>query len=1018
MHRWGVGVIVAMVWITAAAGSAHAQYFGQNKVRNKALNFEVLRTQHFDIYFYPAERDAAAQVGRLAERWYTRDTGLLNHVLTTRQPIILYASHTDFEQSPVVPGMIQEGTGGVTLSLGRKVVLPLTGTLAETDHVLGHELIHAYQYDMTTTRGSPEPGAARLPLWFVEGMAEYLSLGPEDAHTAMWLRDAIARDRMPTIKDLNNPNKYSPYRFGQAFWAFVGGRYGDDKIGPLLLAAARHDDLNTAFEDILHVSEKQLSEEWKLAALASNRPVLDATRPVPAADVLVAGRKNEGGLNVSPAISPDGQWMMFFSERGLFSIELYLANARTGQIVRKITSTAISAHFNNLEFINSAGGWAADSRRFAFGHVEASKASISIYDVSQQRVVRHYPIPGVGEIFSPTWSPDGREIAFTAIADGFTDLYLLNLNSGAVRPLTHDSFAELEPAWSPDGSRIAFVTDRFTTNLADLSHGQYRLGLLDIKSGALTPIPAGGGNQTNPQWSPDGSSLFFLSDTSGITNIYRLDLTGGARPVQMTNLQTGVSGITALSPAFSVAQRAGAIVYSSFRDNSYSLVRLPAASPPAAAATALAALHPALLPPRTADTGAVASYLRNWTQGLALAAGFTTHPYHPGLQLEYVAPPSIAVGVSSFGTQLGGGTALVFGDILAYHNLTVAVQSLSYTGGQGFVRNLGGQAVYLNERHRWSWGVGGGQTPYVTGSYAVAAGVVNGVPVAQEQTVTQWELDRQVVGLLAYPFSRAQRLEFTAGYENIGYALQSEVDTTDLTTGTVVGIQRSDLPSPPGLNFGLGTAALVYDTSLFGGVGPVLGQSYRLQAGVNAGSIDFGTALVDYRKYLSLARPVSLAGRFLHFGRYGSGADDQRLQPLYLGYPTIVRGYDFNSIQPAECGPQFQATGACPLLNRLLGSKIVAVNLEMRFELLGPLGILRTPYVPPVEVAPFFDAGVAWTSADKPNFLGGAQHPVSSEGIVLRGNLLGFAVVSVDFALPNNRPLRSHVWEFSFQPGF
>lgn len=113
-------------------------------------------------------------MGRLAEPWYTRETGLLNHVLTTRQPIILYASHTDFEQSPVVPGLIQEGTRGVTLSLGRKVVLPLTGTLADTDHVLGHELIHAYQFDMTTTRGSPEPGAARLPLWFVEGIGRVL----------------------------------------------------------------------------------------------------------------------------------------------------------------------------------------------------------------------------------------------------------------------------------------------------------------------------------------------------------------------------------------------------------------------------------------------------------------------------------------------------------------------------------------------------------------------------------------------------------------------------------------------------------------------------------------------------------------------------------------------------------------------------------------------------------------------------------------------------------------------------
>lgn len=996
-----------------------AQYFGQNKVRHKELQFEVLKTEHFDIYFYPAERTAAVEAGRLAERWYVRLGGLLNHVLTTRQPIILYASHTDFEQSPVVPGMIGEGTGGVTLSIGRKVVLPLAGTLAETDHVLGHELVHAYQYDMTTTPASSTPGAAHMPLWFIEGMAEYLSLGPQDANTAMWMRDAVARDHFPAIKDLDNSSKYFPYRYGEAFWAFVGGRYGDDKIGPLLLAADQTGNLNGAFEKVLHVSEKQLSAEWKQATIGANQPVLDATQAVNPSSVLVEAQKNLNSLNVSPAVSPDGKWVMFFSERGLFSIELYLADARTGKVVRKITSTAISSHFNNLEFINSVGAWSADSQQFAFGHVEGAKASISIYDLAKQQVVRQYPIPNVGEIFSPTWAPDGHQIAFSAIYGGLANLYVLNLDTGAVRRLTNDSYAELAPAWSPDGSRIALVTDRFTSNLTDLSHGQYKLGLYDLKTGTITQVAgAGGGSQTNPQWSPDGQQLYYISNATGIPDIYRVNLAGGS-PQQITNLQTGVSGITALSPAFSVAGKTGAIIYSTFRDNTYSLVRLPP-SPPAVNGAAVAALHPAVLAPRTNDNGLVANYLQNWNHGLVEAASFTNHPYHPTLHLEYVAPPSIAVGVSSYGTQVGGGTAFVFGDLLAYHSLTIALQSLAFSSeqGGGFLRNLSGNAIYMNDRHRWSWGFGGGQTPVVTGGYNVATGVINGVAVAQEQTVTQWELDRQAVGLFAYPFSRAQRVEFTAGYENIGFAAESAVDTFDLATGQLLASQKTKLPAPPGLNFGIATGALVYDTSVFGGVSPILGQSYRFQAGMNAGTIDFATALVDYRKYISLARPVSVAGRFLHYGRYGSGADNSLMQPLFLGYPTIVRGYDFNSIQPAECGPNFQTTGACPLLNRLVGSKIASVSAELRFELLGPLGVWRTPMVPPVEIAPFFDAGTAWSSADKPNFLGGSVKPVSSEGIVMRANLLGYAVLSVDYALPNNRPLRKHVWEFTLQPGF
>ena len=195
---WSVGICMVAVAMLTTATVAEAQYFGRNKVQYKDFKFEVLKTEHFDIYFSGEERDAAADVGRLAERWYSRLSTLLDHTLSNRQPIVLYSSHADFEQTNVVGGEIGEGTGGVTEGLKRRVVLPLTGALKETDHVLGHELVHAFQYDIArgNTSDQQQPGSSmeRLPLWFVEGMAEYLSLGPVDANTAMWVRDAVRHD--------------------------------------------------------------------------------------------------------------------------------------------------------------------------------------------------------------------------------------------------------------------------------------------------------------------------------------------------------------------------------------------------------------------------------------------------------------------------------------------------------------------------------------------------------------------------------------------------------------------------------------------------------------------------------------------------------------------------------------------------------------------------------------------------------------------------------------------------------
>ena len=194
-RRTPVAVLAVFLSFLSVALPAEAQHFGRNKVHYKEFQFEVLKTNHFDVYFYEEERANAERVGRMAERWYARLSSIFEHQIQTRQPLVLYASHPDFEQTNVVGGMIGEGTGGVTEGLKRRVVLPLAGTLAETDHVLGHELVHAFQYDISAQRapgGGSAGGIEALPLWFVEGLAEYLSIGPVDPHTAMWLRDADA----------------------------------------------------------------------------------------------------------------------------------------------------------------------------------------------------------------------------------------------------------------------------------------------------------------------------------------------------------------------------------------------------------------------------------------------------------------------------------------------------------------------------------------------------------------------------------------------------------------------------------------------------------------------------------------------------------------------------------------------------------------------------------------------------------------------------------------------------------
>jgi hypothetical protein len=405
----------------ALAPSAAGQYFGQNQVQYRDFDFVVLNTAHFDIYYYPEQKRHAEVVARLAERWYLRHSKLFRHRLKGRQPLMLYASPADFRQTNIVSGL-GEGTGGVTESLKRRIVMPSAGALPETDHVLGHELVHAFQYDISSGGGPQNNNFHRLPLWFVEGLAEYLSLGPTDSQTAMWLRDAVASGKLPTLGQLGNP-RFFPYRFGHAFWAYVGGRWGDAAVMELYREGSRSGDAKQAIKKILGEDEKAFSKGWNDAVRATYADFLESNHaPADYGPLLVSKKRGGGRLNLGPALSPDGRRVVFMSERDLFSIDLFLADTETGKVIRKLASTATDPHFDSLLFIESAGGWSADGRRFVQSALRKGRGAFFVVDPASGRRVDEVAFSDLSQVENPVFTPDGRKVIFTALQGGLLDL--------------------------------------------------------------------------------------------------------------------------------------------------------------------------------------------------------------------------------------------------------------------------------------------------------------------------------------------------------------------------------------------------------------------------------------------------------------------------------------------------------------------------------------------------------------------------------------------------------------------
>ena len=647
-----------------SASLAQGGYFGRNKVQYREFDFKVLKTDHFDIYYYPEEEQAAQMASRMAERWYTRLSSLLNHELSSRQPLILYASGSHFRQTNTISGEVGEGTGGVTEAYKRRIVLPFAGPIEASDHVLGHELVHAFQYDITGTNvSSGSAGALALPLWFIEGMAEYLSVGPVDPLTAMWMREATRREQLPAVDKLDNP-KYFPYRYGQALWAYIAGKYGDGAVGNMLRAASGRDaTYSTAIESVLQIDTKTLTTDWHNAEFEAFRPIAEATKmPAAFARPLITQEKHKADLNIGPELSPDGSRLIYFSERDLFSIDLYVADARTGEVIKKITNTATSAHYDSLAFLTSAGSWDPTGKRFVFPAVSKGDATLNIVDVERGRTEREITVKGANEVVNPAWSPDGKQIVFSGMVGGYIDLFVYDLESDTERRLTTDAYAEMDPAWSPDGKRIVFSTDRFTTNLETIKAGRLRLAIMEVSTGAVTEL--GGfadAKNISPHWTPDGRSIYFLSDRQGITNIYRMVVDGG-KTTQLTNMLTGASGITALSPAMSYA--GGRLVFSAYENDGYNIYALDTAEQLAGEASVDLPRNAAVLPPRSDPGGLVVEALEDPTWGLPGTEVPVGDPYRTKWGLDFVGQPSFAVGVGPFGTYAAGGVSFLFSDML------------------------------------------------------------------------------------------------------------------------------------------------------------------------------------------------------------------------------------------------------------------------------------------------------------------------------------------------------------------
>ncbi|MCK4771451.1 MAG: PD40 domain-containing protein, partial [Candidatus Latescibacteria bacterium] len=450
-------LIVGSLLFTAPL-AAQDIYFGQNKVQYKDFEWSVFKTEHFEFFYHQGGEEIADFAAVASELAYEDLRRAFRFELTQRVPIIIYNSHNDFQQTNVIPGILREGIGGFTEYLKHRVVVPFQGSYEDFRHVLHHELVHAVSMSMIHGTGIAglisQAQSAQLPLWFVEGLAEYQSMG-WDMEADAFMRDAVIAGYMPKLQDIYGG--FLAYKGGQAFFHYLTQTYGSGRIADILSNLRMLNHVDRAFIAAVGKPIEELSEDWHRYLRRTYWPqIVDREMPDEFADPLTDHQEDGSTYNVFPALSPAGDKVAFISNRQHY-MDLYIVSALDGKVLSRLGKGEQVSMFEEMHILRGGITWSPDGERVAVAAKGGRYDQIYIVDAGSGRVVQEIN-PELDGVFEPAWSPDGRRLAFVGIEEGYPDLYLYDLQDGGFTRLTDSKAGESTPAWSGDGSKLAYTS--------------------------------------------------------------------------------------------------------------------------------------------------------------------------------------------------------------------------------------------------------------------------------------------------------------------------------------------------------------------------------------------------------------------------------------------------------------------------------------------------------------------------------------------------------------------------------
>ncbi|HEX38226.1 MAG TPA: hypothetical protein ENG70_05155 [Candidatus Cloacimonetes bacterium] len=962
-------IILLIIFLIFSTAALHSTYFGKNKTSIPDMEWSIMRTTHFDVYFETGLEIVAQITTVVVENAYYRFQRLFEASLPKKIPILIYNSHNEFEETNTIFQIIDEGVGGFTEFIKNRVVVPFDGDYKTFESTLVHELCHVYMY-YTMQGGSFSNFATgifySLPFWFSEGLPEWATQHGS-AENEMYIRDLVINDKLVPLEYVDG---YYAYREGESFLLFLEEFFGKNSIIELLYNFKIYKSVDEAAKKTFGFSINSLEKQWHYYLLKKYSDQIDKNvLPDSKYQQLTKHNPEESNANWDPVFSPDGTQILYYTNK-TYTLSIYKRSTLGLYKPKKIIESGYSDKYEGFHYLKSSLSYFPNGEKFAFVSKTSRGDEIVIARVQDGKEIDRLKLD-FNSIFELDVSPDGTKIVFVGLNDAQDDLYIYNLKTKSVSRLTDDYFDDRYPRWSKDGSQIVFSSQRFVDRIFERENEElifsnlfYNIFIYDLHDDSIIAITNSNFNHQYPSMTEDQEKIVFSAFQNSVSNIFVYDFEENG-VAQITNTIGG-----SFSP--NVNHDNTEMVFSSFYNLGWDLYLY---SNPFDSLAYTPKIEPTRVSEQTFEKVFHLSEFKRFYRlrdKLQSNNSRFSYPYfsmkdtleskpdfkedkEPEVE-EYKVTfsPDFLFGGLAYTTGYGLSAQMYISlsDILGNNHIDIMSDVNKSISESNIIIN------YYYIKHRMDYGLGLFNLIddyYYLNYWIDSHGIIyDGLKKERSAGINT---------LLSYPLDKYNRFDlYNTGYYNkVEWFLwdQGEWHLLDQYT------RESWIYSL--------SLFYTHDTALWGITGPIKGS--RMQTGFEksfGSKNDFLNIYTDLRKYLAINRKYQLAG-MLQAG-FSTGIDKQ---DFIMGGYYNLRGY---------------------LDEEFLGHNIAVASLEFRYPFIEELkiGFPLPLWIRSIRGAIFTDVGKVWDDFNE--FKDSANHPFKmGYGMGTRMNL-GYFIVKFDWA--------------------